>query len=845
MRTLLFRYSFKHHRAHRLRLAMVILSLALGVAIFVSSYESIVAAQNSIEASAKTMAGKTKWQVSRGRFLGIEEALVERIRRIPNAIAAPIIESTVSTAAPHGHSFLLIGLDLDSDSLMKLYGGEVGDDLSSIVALKMSPSSVLVPMAYARKFGLRQGAWMTLQTNAGPKRVVVAGLLRNPRMALAAGGSVGFMELHAAQDVLGTLGLVDRIDVAGVSRADLMVACPQCQVVPPGQLSSAAGDALGRIHSLLGVSVIALLVGVLLIYNSVQVSVLERLKDIAIIRAVGATKLQVFAFLLAEWFVIGLVGSTAGIGLGYLLAYELIEYTKRTVNSMVPLIGEAHVSIDPAFVAAGLVVGIGTALIAAFFPIWTAAHVRPLEILRPYTFRRKHRYFAAACAGIAICVVGNFIIADASMSMAVGLCVTGMVFLGVALLFPQVVLGLSALGRPWLVKIRRPEPYLALDGLIKTPHRTAFTIMTFGCALAMTVATETLVEGFRVSTGQWMNSAFPFDISIVGNDLASSVYGNSTLAVSSLTGVRQVPGVSLAYGVRQLLTPFKGADVMAIGVDTQDYLDARKARQLGDWPSNFGEPGIKSAFTGGSGAFVTANFEALYHLHKGDRMTFVSPSGPVELKVLSVIDDYSWSHGAIIVDRELLKKRWRDDLLSYIDVSIARGASLDDVKGRVAIEAGKDRSAFAYDRREIRQVTDSVLEQAVQMANLQAMIAVVIGMLGIVNAIWIGVMNRRREIALWRCIGVSRRQVTRIILFEGLFVSVVAAVLGALGGLYGGWVPLRIFSFEITGYIYPMVVPWLHVLAVAALALVLGLLAGLPPALHAAKLPILDAIGYE
>jgi len=91
----------------------------------------------------------------------------------------------------------------------------------------------------------------------------------------------------------------------------------------------------------------------------------------------------------------------------------------------------------------------------------------------------------------------------------------------------------------------------------------------------------------------------------------------------------------------------------------------------------------------------------------------------------------------------------------------------------------------------------------------------------------------------------TRRQITGIILYEGFFVSVVAALIGVGGGLYGGWVPLRVFSFGITGYIYPMVVPWMHVFLVTFLALVLGLGAGLLPAIHAAKLPILDAIGYE
>jgi len=824
---------------------MVLVSLALGVSIFVSSYESIVAAQDSIEASSKTMAGKAEWQVSRGRFLGVEESLVDRIRKIPGAIAAPVIESAISTGPPHSHSFLLVGLDLDSDSMAKLYGNEVGEDAAAFLSLRLSSGGMLLADSYAHRNRLEEGSYLPLQAKDSVKPIKVVGLLHNKLLSAGAGGNIGFMELHAAEKLLGTPGIVDRIDVAGITKTDLERACPQCQIEPPGQLSSAAGDALGRIHSLLGVSVIALLVGVLMIYNSVQVSVSERLKDIAIIRSIGATKVQVFGFLLAEWLIIGLVGSGFGVVLGLGLAYALVEYTKRTINSMVPLMGDAHVHSSPALVAAGLIVGVGTTMVAAFFPIWTAANVRPLEILRPYTFRRSHHYFMAACVGLALCVVSNLAIAEVSVSMVVGLCITGFVFLGVALLFPEIVLVLAAVVRPVLKRTRKPEPFLALDGLIKTPHRTAFTIMTFGCALAMTVATETLVEGFRVSTGQWMNAAFPFDISVMGNDLASSVYGNQVLPESLLKDLRSVPGVGKVYGVRKLLTPFHSADVMVIGVDTQQYLDARKDKGLGDWPPNFNDPVVKPQFMNGTGAFVSSNFEALYHLHPGDLMQFRTPSGQVALRNLGVVDDYSWSHGALIIDRKVLVSTWRDESLSYIDISVAPGASIGSVKSQVVAVSSQNRSAFAYDRREIREVTDSVLQQVVQMANLQAAIAVLIGMLGIVNAIWIGVMNRRKEIALWRSIGMTRRQITGIILYEGFFVSVVAALIGVGGGLYGGWVPLRVFSFGITGYIYPMVVPWMHVFLVTFLALVLGLGAGLLPAIHAAKLPILDAIGYE
>ena len=845
MRTLLLRYSLKHHLVQKFRLAMVILSLALGVAIFVSSYESIAAAKDSIQASATALKGKVEWKVSKGRYLGVEESLVAKIRAIPGAIAAPVIESSTAAGPPLNRSFLLVGVDMQSDAMAKLYGGDLASGMAPAFIAAFLGGGMIVPFAFAEQNGLKPGSVIQLQGKVERHDVTIAGAVDVKQLKAIAGGSVGLMDLHSAQTVLGMPGMVDRIDVAGVSKADLQKACPDCQLDSPKRMNSAGDDAISRIRSLLGVSVIALLVGVLLIYNSVQVSILERLKDIAIIRAIGATRIQIFGFLLIEWLIIGTFGSALGIVLGSALASALVDYTKKSINTMVPLMADAHVHVGPKLVVIGMAIGVATTLVAAFFPIWTAANVRPLAILRPYTYRRSHRYGLAAIIGVVSCALGNLIIATMSVSWMTGLAVIGLVFLGVALLFPQLILMLANACRPWLRRTKRPEPYLALDGLLKTPHRTAFTIMTFGTALAMMVATETLVQGFRVSTGQWMNAAFPFDISVIGNDLTSSLYGNQALPTSLLTDLVKVPGVGHVYGVRKLMTPMNGQDTMVLGVDTVGFMEARKAKGMGAWPPGIDDAGVQKAFKAGEITYVSTNFAKLYRKHAGETLTVQTPTGSVSFRIQAVVDDYSWAHGCFIVDRAILRKDWHDDSLSYVDVGVAPGQSVDEVKGRISKVAASNRAAFAYNRKEITDVTDSILEQAVAMANMQAAIAVLIGMMGIVNAIWIGVMNRKKEIALWRSIGMTRRQIRGIILFEGLFVSIVAGFMGAFGGLYGGWIPLRSFSFDITGYIYPMVVPWAQIWEVGALALVLGLSAGLLPAHHAAKLPILESIGYE
>ncbi len=824
---------------------MVVLSLTLGVAIFVSSFESVLAAESAIARTANATQSTAEWTVSYGNFVGIPEKVADELGAIKGSETVPILEASAVTETQHARNFLIYGVDPQRASHQNHLSQVSVADFGAIASLAETPDGILLTQKFAASESVRAGGLLSLDTGKGLRKFRVAGLISDPRASHLASGAFGIALLSTAQRLVGQPGLVDRIEVSGVSRAQIQNICPTCQIERPGKLGSAAQDALGRIRSLLGVSVLALLVGLLLIYNTVQVSVLDRMKDIAILRAVGATRFQILFLLLSEWLAVGAASSVFGILLGSGMAGLLVEYTRRTVNTMVPLMADAKVEVTPVLIGVSMIIGVGTALAAALVPVAAAARVRPLEILRPYAYRRARSFVPAAVVGFLLFCLGNYGITNLHASIEWGLVMVAVEFLSVALIFPQIVIWLGRILRKQMVSRASFGPFLALDGLLKAPHRTAFTIMTFGCSLMMTVATESLVDGFRKSTGTWMSVAFPFDISVMGNDISASVYGTQVLPQKLTPELAKVPGISGAYSVRKLFTSFRGQDVMAIGVDLEPYLLARREKNMKMWPTELADPEALRSFREGTGVFLSDNFSELFQIQPGESIQMQTPSGPKTFRVLGKTDDYSWPHGAFIIGLKELQTSWKDDVISYVDLVVAPGQSLAEVKTRVQHAAKKNQMAFAFDRQEIRDVTDSVLEQTVSMANIQAIIAILIGVLGVINAIWIGVVNRQREIGLWRAIGVTRRQVVRIVLSEGIYIGFAAALIGDVGGLYGGWVPLRSFSYDITGYRYPLVVPWPQVGMVVFLAFGLGIAAGIFPARMAGKTPVLEAIACE
>jgi len=837
----------RYLRANRFRALLGLVAVALGVALYVSSRTMITSARASMEQTERSLAGSAEWQVTRGRSLGVEEALVERIRAVPGAVAAPVIQASVPLHAPKGGTLLLLGVDFASDSLLRLYhfeGAAANPEQFALTAL--IPNGMVVARSFAARHGLVVGAPLQVETKEGLRTLMITGVLADEGPARMMDGNFAVMELHAAQALFGRPGFVDRIEVAHVPRERLLAACPGCSVLPATRSGSMTEDALARIESLVAVSVIGLLVGLFIIYNSVQISVVQRLKEIGTLRSLGATRRQVLGLFLLEWTALGLLGSGAGILLGWALARALLRTAGRSLNAIVPLLDFHHVVLAPETALAGLALGCGTAFTAAFFPAWSATRIPPVELLRSHGYRLENRYGIACAVGAVMMAAGLGMTGLIRFSTTAGLVSIVLVFLGLALMLPQLLLGSARAARPLLQRLFRLEGYLAADNLAKFPQRTALTAVTLGGALAMMVATATLVAGFQSSTAQARSETFPFDFAIMATDLSSgSIYSGRAVPARLLAEVRRVPGVELAYGIKTVFAEFRGQDVMIVGIELPGFLEMHRRRGTPGWTRRLRESGDAARMESGEGIYVAENFAALYGVRPGSQIELPTPSGPRRLKVLRAIPEYSWPRGALIMDMRTLRRLWHDDALSYVDVSAAPNVAPDTLRSALSSKLAGEYSLYLYDRVQIARVSDDVLRQTVAVADLQVVVAMGIGFLGIVNSLLISVLQRTREIGLVRAIGMTRAQVARTVIIEGVFVALLGGIIGIAGGLVGGWLPLRLFTLAVTGYLYPPVVPWGTVALALTSALGIGFVASLLPARRAASLPVLDAIGYE
>lgn len=841
-------FGLRHLRRHLGRTLLGFTAIALGVALFVSADVANTSVVAALEQSSVERAGRAEWRVMRARSIGVEIGLLQTIRALPGAIAAPVIETSGNMVEPVTAPLLLIGVDFASDAMLRLYQASDGQrtiDPAAALATMLAQNPILLARKLAERNGLRPGATVTIDTRAGRQQFTVTGLIDAPQAASVANDGLALIGIEPAQRLFRRPGWVDRIDVGGTSLDALRAACPGCEILSAHEPDPLVVDAMAQLRSLVVISLIAVLVGIFIVYNTVTVAVVERLKEIGTLRAIGARRGEILRALLAEWAVVGALGSLAGIAGGWALAKVMLAFAAGMLNALTRTVEVRQIVLAPS--TAALAFGLGTAatLAAAWLPVARAMQHPPVAILRAHSLRKSHSFLPAFWCGLLSLTLAILLIWVLRRWLTIALAATALFFLGLALLLPQLTIWVARWLRPGLARLCRVEGFLAADNTTKFPQRTALTVTALGGSLAMLVASATLIEAFRTQSQRWLDYTLPFDVAVTATNFKQALYGGTVFPEEIQDEVRAQPCVGDCYGVRAAFCDVDQRNVMCVAVEMAGFARAQARRPPATGRERFEDPVILQRLIQGEGLCISDNFAQHYGTGVGDHVTLATRDGPRRLPVLAIIEDYSWPRGVVFLDLAHYRRLLGDTTLNYVDVVLAPGWDVERARAQLVAALSGARSAYVFAKQDILEVAEAKLDEMMMLANVQVLLALVIGFLGIVNTLLISVLQRTREVGLLRAIGMTRSQVGRTVVLESLLMAAVGGGLGIAIGLLGGWYPLRLFTLQMTGYWTPAVVPWLHVGLAAFLALCIGAAAAWVPARAAARLDVLGAIGYE
>ncbi|MGH7172520.1 MAG: FtsX-like permease family protein, partial [Gemmataceae bacterium] len=590
---------------------------------------------------------------------------------------------------------------------------------------------------------------------------------------------------------------------------------------------------------------IALVVGLFLVYNVLSVSVAERRHDIGILRSVGATRGQVAGLFLGEAALLGLVGSGLGLPLGWGLSWLTMWPLLRILNEAAFVMGDLSLQVSPSLFGVALLAGVGTAMLAALIPALQAASEEPADAVRrvPQRSRLRHRLLHISSilllvlAGVACVVWREYLPRRAGVfAGAVILFVSGLVFI------PLATELMGRLLRPLVRSVLGLEGRLAADNLVRSPGRTGIVIAALAATAGLVFGLAGFIHSTKETIYNWIDYKVAADLFLTCGGSIDSASLTQPMDAHLRDKLMSLPEVEAVVGVRfhvpDFRDRFRDRLIFMLAIDTDSFAaDSSRsiARNLGKYPR----------LRDGGTTLVSENFAALYDVHPGDRITIRGRDGMLTLEVLGTMIDYTWNRGTILVDRAWFREVFGDDLVDIWDIYLRPGADAAAVCQQIESKWGRQEALYPATRKQMHKSIEEGIDRVYLLGYAQFFIVAIVTLLGVVSALFISVLQRRRELGLLRAVGASRGQVLGTVLAEAALMGLFGALIGFAFGLFIEWYTIRLLLFDEAGFVFPMRIAWKPAGVVFGLSVVLAALVGLWPAYHATRLRIAEAIAYE
>lgn len=828
--------------AHKLRLALTALAVVLGVAFMAGTFVLTDTIKHTFDSLfQQTSAGKDavvravapygNGDANFGTNRPLTpESLLTAIRSVPGVAAADgsvsgqvvALDKEGRTFNSHAPTLAFSWLPDRKLSALSLRSGHAPE----------APDQVTIDGTTAKKEHFALGDRITIIGNTGPVRYTVVGITRFGSTDNLAGATLVSFTLPTAQEVAGKPGYLNEIDVSAVpsTSSDTLLAAigqrlPRGFEVVTGaqaasQEASAVSSGLSQFNTILLVFAgVALFVGAFLIFNTFSILVGQRTRELALLRAIGASRRQVYTSVLGEAAVTGLFGSLVGLGLGVLLAAGLYSL----LSALGVDLPRSALQFEARTAIVGLVVGTLVTLVSAVLPALRAGRTPPAAGLRDDAVAQETSLRRRAIVGGVVTLAGMALLAAGLFAKAgiltvgVGAAVT---FIGVAMLVPFAVGPLiMILGRP-LPSVAGITGTMGRENAARNPRRTAATASALMVGIALVAAIATL--GASATTS--FNGLFDKSVKA---DYVLSATGFGTISPAVEPVVRAVPGVTAS-------SPLRSADWHLGTVGKQvTGLDPVGGPQVLDFQMVQGS--VASLARGA--VLIDSAVAKSDHYRVGQ----ILPMGFVATGVRDVpIGGFYKSNqflGDYVISAQLLAANVNDVQDEAIAVRTATSSA--------ATSAALEKALHGYPDVKVETAAQFKADQKKQLNSILAIVyallglSIVIALIGVVNTLALSVMERTREIGLLRAVGTQRRQLKRMIRWESVLVSVIGALLGLGLGVGLG---AAVVSALGTSFVTTLAIPVSTIVVVLVLAALFGVAAAMWPARRAAKLDILQAI---
>jgi putative ABC transport system permease protein len=844
--------------AHKLRLALTAFAIVLGVA-FVSATLTLSNGLQTTFDNIFTNQSTGVAVVVRGHLEpgGQNGGFSDAHRPVPDSLLATVKNVSGVTAA-EGVVFRAGASLLDpSGKPYSPNGGPPEFATNWIIDPTLSPyrirsgvppthaNDVVIDAATATAHHIKVGEHIQYVINGGAKQdFVVSGIAGYGSADSLAGATISLFRADLAQQELGLQGKFDQIAAgaaSGISETELRdrIAASLPSYAEAATEATAIGQQVSGIDSFFGIlrtillvfALIALFVGSYIIINTFSILIAQRTRELALLRALGATRGQVFRMVLAEALLTGVVASAIGVVAGLLLAHLLYSAVSSLGNGL----PKADLVLQPSTIVIGMVLGTVITVVASILPARKASRVSPVEAIRDAGDAAQPLGTRRIVAGIAVTVIGGIGIAlglFAGTSVAFQLLGLGalLLYLGISSLAPLTVVPIAGLLGIPIARFRGVPGTLARTNAIRAPRRAASTAAALMIGVSLVVGIAVLTESAKASTKVALEQAVKADYMVFGSG-GGGQDGISPTATAALT---RDPHFSAVGDVKAGTILINGANASAFAANPADYEQFFTLDVASGDPHSLADPNT----------IFLDQTEASNHAWKvGDTIDVNFPQVGTTLKerIGCIFNPNAITTGYMISSQQYAM--YFPEPQTFI-ILLRAAPGVSHSAGMAALDQGL--AAFptlkAYDAASFLALQSQGLDQLTSAIDVFLVMAIVIAALGVVNTLALSIIERARELGLLRAIGLTRRQTRTMVRWESVLIAFLGLILGVVVGIALGAAVVRALAFTGLGHI---AIPFVSLLWYALGALVIGLVAAILPARRAARLNILEAIATE
>lgn len=847
--TPLRRLTWRRLRQRPFQYILLIVGVAIGVAMMVSIDLANGSASRAFALSTDAVTGRTTHRIEGGPN-GLDEAVYRRLRQeLGYPLAAPVVEGYVQAETLGPQPIRLVGIDPFAEPPFRNYfGSGAGGDAGGLTPFLTRPNAIVLADSLAEPAGLGLGDEVVVEINGRFHPTTIVGLLTpqddNSRRAL---GNLIFADIATAQELFGQVGRLSHIDLIVPDSALL----PVIEAILPAdaRLETAASqqNAIQQMTAafslnLTALSLLALVVGMFLIYNTVTFSVVQRRPLFGVLRCLGVTRGQLFQLILAESLILGLVGAVLGVGLGIVLGQGTVRLITQTINDLYFVVNVQSVTIPPATLLKGVVIGVVAAVAAAAVPAWEAMRTTPQTTLRRSAAEGRIRELLPwlLLAWGALTAVGVLLLWAQAGGLVAAFGGLFAVLIAAALLTPPTTAvlmdWLAPLGDRLLGVLGRMAP----REIGRSLSRTSVAIAALMTAVSVIVGVSIMIGSFRSTVIQWLEQTLQADI-YVSPPGATATRDTGAIQPDIIAELSAWPGVVQTAVARpsEVFAPDLGRTVQLVAAAG----DVSRGNRPYAWkPDGVENPWLLL----GEGIIIS---EALV-LKEGlpippPPLTLQTAVGSQTFPVLAVIYDYANDRGTIFMDKAQYAALWQDEATSSLALFVEPGADVDRLVREMQGAINGRQSLDIRSNLALRQTSLEVFDRTFAITSALRLLAVIVAFIGVLSALLSLQLEQTRELGILRATGMTLRQLWALTLLKTGLIGAVAGVLAMPVGYVLAWILIYVINVRSFGWTLQMQLQPGYFVQSLAVAVIAALLAGVYPAWRLGGMVIATAVREE